>query len=153
MNGSLLWILILAAGLAVLTLTPGLARRIILLLLGEKGRAEVGQKALSKPAGPNQPDAAAGLPRSGGAGDPRGADPPGLLGGGQFRGGRDGRPADPLHDSVQGVRRRGGLRASEGRRLARSLHPFPGRHQLYLRHLADGGRARAASRPSDRALP
>ena len=51
MNGSLIWILILAAGLAALTLTPGLARRIILLLLGEKGRAEVGQKALS-----SQPD-------------------------------------------------------------------------------------------------
>ena len=58
MNGSLLWILILAAGLAVLTLTPGLARRIILLLLGEKGRAEVGQKALS-----SQPDRISLTPR------------------------------------------------------------------------------------------
>ena len=55
--GNLRWILILLAALAALTglalpkLAPGLVRRLTLALLGEKGRAKVGQNVLAR-----QPD-------------------------------------------------------------------------------------------------
>ena len=51
MSDSYVWFLILIVVLAVLVLTPGLTRWITLLLLGDKGRARVGQRALAR-----QPD-------------------------------------------------------------------------------------------------
>src|SRR5438093_1081182 len=67
MRGAQLWLLILIAALAVVMLTPGLRRWITLLLLGEKGRARVGQQALAR-----QPDRISLTARP----DPPGAEAP-----------------------------------------------------------------------------
>src|SRR5689334_11362424 len=48
---NLVWIAFLLVLLAILKFFPGLTRRLILAALGEKGRADVGRKALDR-----QPD-------------------------------------------------------------------------------------------------
>ena len=72
MRGAQLWLLILIAALAVVMLTPGLRRWITLLLLGDKGRARVGQQALAR-----QPDRITLTARP----DPPGAEAQRILGG------------------------------------------------------------------------
>src|SRR5438876_3864564 len=72
MRDAQLWFLILIAALAVVMLTPGLRRWITLLLLGDKGRARVGQQALAR-----QPDRISLAARP----DPPGAEAQRILGG------------------------------------------------------------------------
>src|SRR5437899_12675398 len=71
MSDAQLWFLILIAALAVVMLTPGLRRWITLLLLGDKGRARVGQQALAR-----QPDRISLAARP----DPPGAEAQRILG-------------------------------------------------------------------------
>lgn len=70
MTANQIWILVLVALLAILKFAPDLVRRVTLLLLGEKGRAAVGLKAIAA-----QPDYITLLPRQ----EPPGTKAAGIL--------------------------------------------------------------------------